>query len=107
MYEFLYPAERRIMEERLARLEKEYYRFDLMVNPRHLQPGLLIDVDLTSIKRKKTTLESVAYILNEFLRHVSAGFHDAALAVFDSRPPATVPADTGRKRSKAKVAPQQ
>jgi len=107
MYEFLYPAERRIMEERLARLEKEYYRFDLVVNPRHLQPGLLIDVDLTSIKRKRTTLDSLANILNDFLRHVSAGFHDAALAVFDSHPPAAVPAETGRKGSKAKVVPKQ
>jgi len=101
MYEFLYPAERRIMEEHLARLEKEYYRFDLVVNPHHLQPGLIIDVDLTSIKRKKTTLDSMAYILNEFLRRVSIGFHDAALAVFDSHP------EPGGKRSKTKVAPKR
>jgi hypothetical protein len=106
MYEFLYPVERRVMEERLARLEKEYYRFDFMVNPRHLQPGLLIDVDLTSIKRKKTTLESMAYTLNEFLRRVSAGFQDAACAVFAGHPPAAVQAETGRKRSRAKAVPR-
>jgi len=106
MYEFLYPAERRIMEERLAHLENEYCRFDLVVNPRHLQPGLLIDVDLTSIKRKKTTLESLASVLNEFLRHVSVGFHDAALAVFDSRPPAAVKADTGGKKPKTRAVPK-
>ncbi|MDR2717980.1 MAG: cytochrome C oxidase subunit II [Treponema sp.] len=107
MCEFLYPAERRIMEERLARLEKEYYRFDCMVNPRHLQPGLLIDVDLTSIKRKKTTLGSLAYTLNEFLRRVSIGFHDAALAVFDSHPPAAVQSKSGEKKLKTKVVPKR
>jgi len=106
MYEFLYPAERRIMEERLVCLEKEYYRFDLVVNPRHLQPGLLIDVDLTSIKRKKTTLESLTHVLNEFLRHVSAGFYDAALAVFDSHPSAAARAESGGK-PKAKATPKR
>jgi uncharacterized protein YkuJ len=103
MYEFLYPVERRIMEERLSRLEKEYYRFDLMVNPRHLQPGLLIDVDLTSIKRKKTTLDSLAYTLNEFLRSVSVGFQNAALAVFAGHAPAAVQAETGGRKRRARV----
>jgi hypothetical protein len=103
MYEFLYPVERRIIEERLARLEQEYYRFDFVVNPHHLQPGLLIDVDLTSIKRKKTTLDSMAYTLNEFLHRVPTGFQDAALVVFDSHPPAAAPVDTGRKKPKTRV----
>jgi hypothetical protein len=102
MYEFLYPVERRIMEERLARLEKEYYRFDFMVNPQHLQSGLLIDVELTSIKRKKTTMNSMAYTLNEFLRRVSIGFQDAALTVF-AGPPAAVQSDTGGKKPKTRV----
>ncbi|MDR0456259.1 MAG: cytochrome C oxidase subunit II [Treponema sp.] len=102
MYEFLYPVERHLMEERLDRLEKEYYRFDFVVNPQHLQPGLLIDVDITSIKRKKTTLNSMAYILNEFLRRVSVGFQNAALAVFDSHPSAAVQAETtARRKSKS------
>jgi len=101
MYEFLYPAERRIMEERLARLEKEYYRFDFMVNPHHLQPGLLVDVDLTSIKRKKTTLNSLSCILNEFLHCVSAGFHDAALAVFACQDSPRPHAET-RRNAKAR-----
>ena len=105
MYEFLYPVERRIMEERLARLEQEYYHFDSLVNPRHLRPGLLIDVDLSSIKRKKTTLDSMAYTLHEFLHRVSAGFQDAALALWGSHPPAAVQAGTGRKRRSRKLTP--
>jgi hypothetical protein len=85
MYDFLYPIERRVMEERLAWLEREYYRFDYMINPYHLQPGLLLDVDITSIKRKKVTLDAMANVLNEFLHGVSKGFQDAAFASFSRR----------------------
>jgi len=85
MYDFLYPIERRVMEERLAWLEKEYFRFDYMINPYHLQPGLLLDVDITSIKRKKVTLDAMANVLNEFLHGVSKGFADAAFASFSRR----------------------
>ncbi|MDR2941560.1 MAG: cytochrome C oxidase subunit II [Treponema sp.] len=85
MWDFLYPIERRVMEERLAWVEKEYYRFDYMINPYHLQPGLLLDVDITSIKRKKVTLDAMANVLNEFLHGVSKGFSDAAFASFSRR----------------------
>ncbi|MCL2721034.1 MAG: cytochrome C oxidase subunit II [Treponema sp.] len=85
MYDFQYPAERRFMEERLSWLEREYYRFDYMINPYHLQPGLLLDVDITSIKRKKVTLDAMANVLNEFLHGVSKGFSDAAFASFSRR----------------------
>jgi len=85
MYDYLYPIERRVMEDRLTWLEKEYYRFDYMINPYHLQPGLLLDVDITSIKRKKVTLDAMANVLNEFLHGVSKGFSDAAFASFSRR----------------------
>ena len=85
MYDFMYPIERRVMTERLDWLEKEYYRFDYMINPYHLQPGILLDVDITSIKRKKVTLDAMANVLNEFLSGVSKGFSDAAFASFSRR----------------------
>jgi len=85
IYDFLYPIERRVMEERLTWLEKEYYRFDYMINPYHIQPGILLDVDITSIKRKKVTLDAMANVLNEFLHGVSKGFQDAAFASFSRR----------------------
>jgi hypothetical protein len=85
IYDFMYPVERRVMEERLAWLESEYYRFDYMINPYHIQPGVLLDVDITSIKRKKATLDAMANVLNEFLHGVSKGFHDAAFASFSRR----------------------
>lgn len=92
MYNYQYPIERRVMEERLDFLEREFMKFDYIINPFHLQPGLLMDVDITSIKRKKATLDGMANVLNEFLHGVSKGFQDAAFASF-SRRRSTVRAD--------------
>jgi hypothetical protein len=100
MYDFLYPVERRVMEERLNTLEREYFRFDYMINPYHLQPGLLLDVDITSIKRKKVTLDAMGNVLNEFLHGVSKGFQDAAFASF-SRRRSTVREDINQSFSSA------
>jgi hypothetical protein len=88
-YNYQYPVERRVIEDRLNFLEKEYFRFDYMINPYHVQPGLVLDVDITSIKRKKSTLDGMANVLNEFLQDVSKGFQDAAFASF-SRQRATI-----------------
>lgn len=85
MYSYQYPIERRVMEERLAFLDKEFDKYDYMINPYHIQPGLLLDVDICSIKRKKATLDGMANVLNEFLHGVSKGFQDAAFASFSRR----------------------
>ena len=85
MYGYRYPVQRRVMEERLSFLEAEYNKFEYMINPYHIQPGILLDVDITSIKRKKATLDGMANVLNEFLHGVSKGFQDAAFASFSRR----------------------
>jgi hypothetical protein len=85
IYEYRYPIERRIVEDRISFLEKEFRRFDFMINPFHLLPGLVLDIDITSVKRKKETLNGMASVLNEFLHGVSKGFQDAALASFSRR----------------------
>jgi hypothetical protein len=85
MYGFGYPKKRRVMEERLNFLEREFQMFDYRINPYHIQPGLLLDVDITSIKKKKATLDGMANVLNEFLHGVSKGFQDAAFASFSRR----------------------
>ena len=82
MYAHHYSDKRRVMEERLAILESKFNAFDYLINPFQLQPGLLLDIDITSIKRKKTTLNGMAHVLNEFLHSVSKGFTDQALAAF-------------------------
>ena len=85
MYGFGYPKKRRVMEERLSFLQSEFQMFDYKINPYHVQPGLLLDVDITSIKKKKATLDGMANVLNEFLHGVSKGFQDAAFASFSRR----------------------
>ncbi|MDR1863124.1 MAG: cytochrome C oxidase subunit II [Treponema sp.] len=85
MYDYKYPEERRFTEDRLSFLEREYFRFDYMINPYHIQPGLFMDIDITSVKRKKATLNGMANVLNEFLHGVSKGFQDAAFASFSRR----------------------
>ncbi len=92
IYGFRYPIQRRVMEDRLNTLEKEFLKFEYMINPYHIQPGLLLDVDIVSIKRKKATLDGMSNVLNEFLYGVSKGFQDAAFASF-SRRRSTVRAD--------------
>jgi len=85
IYDHQYPIERRVVEDRIDFLEKEFHRFDYMINPYHLLPGLVLDIDITSVKRKKITLNGMAGVLSEFLQGVSRGFEDAAFASFSLR----------------------
>jgi hypothetical protein len=100
MYDFRFPIERRVIEERLFFLERSFYRFDYMINPYHILPGIILDIDITSIKRKKKTLDGMANVLNEFLHGVSKGFQDAAFASF-SRRRSTVREDISQSFSSA------
>jgi hypothetical protein len=79
------PKMRVVADQRIDFLEKEVEEFDYIINPYHVQPGLVLDVDITSIKRKKYTLNSMANVMNEFLNGVSKGFADAAFASFKRR----------------------
>lgn len=79
------PKTRVVIDERLTFLKREFEQFDYTINPYHVNPGILLDVDITSIKRKKYTLNSMANVLNEFLNGVSKGFQDAAFASFKRR----------------------
>ena len=79
------PKMRVVTDQRIDFLEKEVEEFDYIINPYHVQPGLILDVDITSIKRKKYTLNAMANVMNEFLNGVSKGFQDAAFASFKRR----------------------
>jgi len=85
IYGYQNPKTRVILDERINFLEREFEEFDYLINPYHIQPGLLLDVDITSLKRKKFTLNGMANVLNEFLHGVSKGFQDAAFASFRRR----------------------
>jgi hypothetical protein len=85
VFGFRNPKVRVILDDRADFMEKEFLKFDYMINPYHIQPGLILDIDITSIKRKKFTLGGMANVLNEFLHGVSKGFQDAAFASFSRR----------------------
>jgi hypothetical protein len=84
-YGFQNPKTRVVMDDRIKFLSHRFAEYDYMINPYHINPGLLLDVDIFSIKRKKFTLNSMANVLNEFLNGVSKGFQDAAFASFKRR----------------------
>ena len=85
MYGYHNPIERVQLDKRLNFLEEKYNEFNYKLNPYHVQPGILLDLDITSVKKKKTTLMSMANVLNEFLYGISKGFQDAAFATFARR----------------------
>jgi hypothetical protein len=70
----MYPSERQITQERLSMLENEFSSLENFINPWNLQPGILVDIDLSSIKRKRTTLDAMAASLGCFIDNVSNGF---------------------------------
>jgi len=79
------PIERVILDERISFLERKFHDFTYKINPHHIQPGLILDVDVTTIKRKQYMLKGMANVLNEFLYGVSKGFADQAFASFKRR----------------------
>ena len=80
-----HPTERVLLENRLKFLEQKFEEFETTVNPYHILPGVLLEVDITSVKRKRTTMMAMANVLNEFLYSISKGFHDTAFADFSRR----------------------
>jgi hypothetical protein len=85
VFEETNPKLREIVEGRLNFLEGEFLRFAALINPFQLNPGVLLDVDIVTIKRKSTTMMKMANVLNEFLYSVSRGFTDSAFASFSRR----------------------
>jgi hypothetical protein len=85
VFEETNPTLRELVEDRVTFLEREFLRFASLINPFHLNPGLLLDVDVVTIKRKSTTMMNMANVLNEFLNAVSKGFQDTAFAAFSRR----------------------
>ncbi|MCU0373003.1 MAG: cytochrome C oxidase subunit II [Ignavibacteria bacterium] len=79
------PIERVILDERLNFIEKRFHEFTYKVNPHHIQAGLVVDIDVTTTKRKQYMLKAMAGMLNEFLYDVSKGFADAAFASYSRR----------------------
>jgi hypothetical protein len=79
------PKLRELIEGRINFLEREFLRFAGLINPFQLNVGLLLDVDISTVKRRSTTMMKMANVLNEFLYTVSKGFQDQAFAGFSRR----------------------
>ena len=102
MHGYQNPVERVILDERINFLEKRFNEFTYIVNPHHIQPGLVLDIDITTIKRKQYMLKGMANVLNEFLYSVSKGFADAAFATY-SRRRSTVRSDIDQSFSEEEI----
>ncbi|MDX2471225.1 MAG: cytoplasmic filament protein CfpA [SAR324 cluster bacterium] len=74
-----YPHERFVLEERLAFLRGQFSKFTAMINPHHIQQGLVIEMDVTSVKKNPTTLKSISNVLNELLFNISKKFVDQSM----------------------------
>jgi len=74
----MYPVERQISEERLLMLRDEFSFVEDKIDPYNLQPGILVDIELTFIKRKRTTLDAMSLALGRFLDNVSKCFRDVS-----------------------------
>ncbi|MBT4267271.1 MAG: cytochrome C oxidase subunit II [Deltaproteobacteria bacterium] len=84
IYGTQYPEERLILEKRIEFLQEKFQEFSSMINPHHSQQGLILEVDITSVKRRRTTMHAMSDVLNEFLSQVSKGFSDQAAAGHES-----------------------
>ncbi len=85
MHGYQNPVERVVLDERINFMTRRFNEFTYKVNPHHIQPGLVLDVDITTIKRKQYMLKNMANVLNEFLYGVSKGFADRAFASYSRR----------------------
>jgi len=98
VYTNQYPRERAIIEERIKFLENSYQELFSTINPHHIQQGLVLEVDITSVKQKRTTMSAMSNVLNEFLFQVSKGFLDQAMETYaGNRPRSIISDDIDRK----------
>lgn len=74
------PEVRRVFEARMRFVKDQFEEFKAQINPFHVQPGLLLDIDIVTIKKKKTTMLNMSNVINEFLYSVSKGFTESEFA---------------------------
>jgi hypothetical protein len=79
VFELRFPDHRTLVEERLNFLESQFMEFMGRVNPYHVQPGLLLEVSITTIRRLRATVKGMSNVLNEYLSGISKGFSDRAM----------------------------
>lgn len=79
LYHWDNPSERIVMEQRLDFLEDNLNEFCQQYNPFHLQAGLVIEIKVSTIKRKEITMNGISLVLTDFINRISRGFSDQSL----------------------------
>jgi len=69
-----------ILESRLNFLEQQFSDFYHNINPNQLQPGLLLDIDIVSIKKLYDTFYKMTSVVNDFLSTVSKRNKDTRIS---------------------------
>lgn len=82
IYKNQHPRNRFVIEERINFLEDQFLTFGALVNPYHLQQGLLVEVDITTVKKKRTTMTAMSNVLSEFMQRITSEFVDRAMGEF-------------------------
>jgi len=79
IYKNQHPRDRFVIEERINFLEDQALAFSGLVNPYHLQQGLLVEVDITTVKKKRTTMNALSNVLSEFMYRITKPFADQSI----------------------------
>ncbi|MDT8447955.1 MAG: cytoplasmic filament protein CfpA [bacterium] len=82
IYKNQHPRNRFVIEERINFLEDQFLAFGALVNPYHLQQGLLVEVDITTVKKKRTNMAAMSNVLSEFMYRITNEFVDRASGEF-------------------------
>ncbi len=85
LYEQDNPSERIVLERRLDFLESSFGEFQRKYNPFHLQAGLVVEIEISTIKHKETTMNGMAMVLNDFLCQVASGFSNETATEYQKR----------------------
>ncbi|MBU3915212.1 cytochrome C oxidase subunit II, partial [bacterium] len=85
LYENENPPERIIMEQRLDFLEQETTSFCQRYNPFQVFPGLFLEVNLASIKRRESTASGLGNVLTQFIKEMSHEVPDYSLMEYHNK----------------------
>lgn len=85
LYQFEYPPERIILEQRLDFLQERCEDFIRMYNPFHAHPGLFLEITASTIKRRETTITSMSNVITQFITGVSHPFIDSSHQEFHEK----------------------
>ena len=85
LYKMDNPAERVVLDRRVEFLKDRFEQFTRQYNPFHVKPGILVELQISTIKRQEETLKSMSYVMQDFLNEVSKGFSDPGIEAFKTR----------------------